>query len=99
MAPRAKATPKEKTTKIVMPVGVDAGKTVTVSVDQADRIKRDFGEWNGKSTEPADAKDDKALADALALLADETSRADTAEAKVAELEGLIAELTKPEGSE
>lgn len=88
---------KEKNKTIVMPVGVDAGKKVTLPESNADSIINTFGEWSGvEKTEASDnsAKEIKALQSELVSV---TSERDAALAEVDALKAELEELTNPEG--
>ncbi len=84
------AAKKQPMVTVVMPVGVDAGKKVKVPKDQAERIRRDFGEWNAITSKSASGT---TVADLEKFLMDETRRADVAEAKITELEALLESAT------
>ena len=76
---------KETLITIVMPVGVDAGNKIKVTKDQAQRIKRDFGEWNGK-TSAAEPKSDEAIAALEKSLASEREHSESLGGRIGALE-------------
>lgn len=72
---------KEKLVEIVMPVGIDAGKAVKVTEEQAARLEKTFGTFREKPGAAGLEAENAALAARIAEL----------EAAISESEGIRAE--------